>query len=223
MELVSSPILEKKNDFSFDALDLGLIDYQEGLSVQQNIAFEIYSGRRKSALILCEHNPVITLGRSADKKNILKPEEELKNSGIGIYNVNRGGDVTLHLPGQLVVYPIFDLRLLGCDIHKFLRKLEEVIILLLQDYGILAGRKENHTGVWVNGRKIASIGIAIRHWISSHGLSLNVDCDLSLFSLIRPCGEDIIMTSMVRELNSGAISIVEIKKGIIDKFCDVLH
>jgi len=205
----------------FEVLDLGLIDYKEALSFQEPLAKDVAAGIRQSTLILCEHNPVITLGRQARKENILKAEAELTAAGIKIVNTNRGGDVTLHLPGQLIVYPVFDLRRLGRDIRMFLRNLEEVVILLLEYYGIRAHRQNGLTGAWVSGRKIASIGIAISHWVTNHGLSLNVSCDLNLFSLIKPCGLDIMMTSIaeLKELNS--LKMGEVKEKVIEKFQQV--
>ena len=161
---------------------------------------------------------MITLGRQAKKENIIKSQAELMAKGIKIANTNRGGDVTLHLPGQLIIYPIFDLRRLGRDIRLFLRNLEEAVILLLEDYGIGARRQDGLTGVWVGARKIASIGIAINNWVTSHGLSLNVDCPLDFFSLIKPCGQDIMMTSMaqLKELNS--LKMEEVRERVIEKF-----
>lgn len=181
---------------------------------------KVSCGDKVSALLFCEHNTVITLGRLANRKNILMAEEELGMLGIKIINITRGGDATLHLPGQLVVYPIFDLRLLNRDIRGFLNKLEKAIILLLEDCGIKAKIKEGLTGVWVGNEKIASIGIAISRWVSWHGLSLNVDCDLNLFSLIRPCGQDIMMTSIKQVIGRSA-GIQEIKTRLVKKFYDV--
>lgn len=206
----------------FDILDLGLIDYGQAFSLQQKLREDIRDNKKRSALLLCEHYPVITLGRSYRQENILKPQDEIKSLGVDIFCTDRGGNVTLHSPGQLVIYPVFDLCLFGRDINKFLRGLEEVAISLLADFGLLAKRKEGCAGVWIGDKKIASMGIAIRHWISTHGLSLNVNCDLSLFSLIRPCGQDIIMTSLARERRGNCcLSIPEIKRIIIDKFSKV--
>ena len=205
-------------EFAFEVLDLGLIDYEKALSFQKKLAKDVAAGIRQSTLILCEHHPVITLGRQAKKENIIKSQAELMAKGIKIANTNRGGDVTLHLPGQLIIYPIFDLRRLGRDIRLFLRNLEEAVILFLEDYGIAASRQEGLTGVWVGARKIASIGIAISNWVTSHGLSLNVDCNLDFFSLIKPCGQDIMMTSMaqLKELNS--LKMEEVRERVIEKF-----
>ena len=166
---------------------------------------------------------MITLGRSAKKENVLKPDEQLKSLGIEVVHTNRGGDVTLHLPGQLVVYPIFDLRYLGRDIGLFLRNMEKAVISMLKDYRIKAVALEGSTGVWVDQKKIASIGIAVRNWVAYHGVSLNISCNLDLFSLIRPCGQDIIMTSMARFLSPDVLSISEIKRRLTDKFKQVFR
>lgn len=237
VKMASSVLSSTKNInnrvFIFEVLDLELFDYNRCVSLQRSLSEDIFLGNRPSVLILAEHNPVITLGRQARKENILKTEDEIKSLGIEIVNINRGGDVTLHLPGQLVIYPIFDLRLLGRDINLFLRNMEKAAILLLKDYGIcaenrpspctyLSGAKgrniRSFTGVWAGNKKIASIGIAISHWVSTHGLSLNVNCDLDLFSLIRPCGEDIMMTSMEKLLAAQNLKIDKIKKQLADKF-----
>jgi lipoyl(octanoyl) transferase len=207
----------------FSTLDLGLVDYETSLSIQQELARDISLGKRVSTLLLCEHNPVITLGRLADKNNILGPEEEFEARGIAIKNTTRGGDVTLHLPGQLVVYPVFDLRPLGRDLHCFLRDLERAAVLLLRGYGIGAETKSGLTGVWVEDKKIASIGIAVSRWVAYHGMSINVDCDLDLFSLIRPCGQDIMMTSILNENAADAPDMVAVKKRAADKFYEVFH
>ena len=202
-------------------LDLGLIAYQDGFSLQQDLVNEITSGKRKGVLIFCEHSPVITLGRSAKKENVLKPGEQLKSLGIEVVAANRGGDVTLHLPGQLVVYPVFNLRYLGRDIGLFLRNIEKAVISVLKDYRIKAAALEGSTGVWVEQKKIASIGIAVKNWVAYHGVSLNINCNLDLFSLIRPCGQDIIMTSMARFLNPDDLNISEIKGRLRDEFKQV--
>lgn len=202
----------------FSVLDLGLIDYQECLLLQRDLSGRVFEGKSQSSLIICRHNPVITLGRRAKRENILSPEK-LASLGIGVIDTNRGGDVTLHFPGQLVIYPVFDLRVFGRDIGCFLRALEQAALLLLADYGIAAKREPGLTGVWVGERKIASIGIAVSRWITTHGLSLNVSGGLDLFSLIRPCGRDIMMTSVEKEAQGKTtVSMDEIKNKAVEKF-----
>jgi lipoate-protein ligase B len=196
----------------FKVFDLGLVDFKKAWDFQKEVFFQVKNDRFKSALILCQHYPVITLGRSATRKNILAQEAELKNKGIKVYEVERGGDVTYHGPGQLTAYPIFNLNYLKKDIHWFLRYLENIIIGCLSDLGTRAHRLPGLTGVWVNKRKIASIGIAIKNWITFHGLSINIKkADLVNFNLIKPCGMDIMVTSLESVLGS-EIRVNQLKK-----------
>jgi len=175
-------------------VDLGLVEFNESWAKQKELFQEVKAGNPDLALLLCRHHPVITLGRSAKKSNILN------NNRLPTYEVERGGDVTYHGPGQLTIYPVFNLNYLKKDIHWFLRYLEGVVISALECFGIQGERREGLTGVWVGERKIASIGIAVRNWITFHGLSVNIkQDDLANFSLIRPCGMDIMLTSVESE------------------------
>jgi lipoate-protein ligase B len=207
----------------FEVYDLGLVDFKESLEFQKRVFGQVKSGGLRSGLILCRHYPVITLGRRALKGNIKAREEELKNKDIQIFSVERGGDVTYHGPGQITAYPIFDLSHFKKDVHLFLRQLEQVVIDLLTNFGIEASRYKDATGVWVNKKKIASIGVAIKNWVTFHGLSINIKKqDLENFSLIRPCGMDIEMTSLEtllgRDIDTG-----EIKDSIIRGFEEVFN
>jgi lipoyl(octanoyl) transferase len=176
--------------------DAGLIEYSAALTLQEKILDEVISDTAKETLIVCEHPTVITVGRAPGSK------EEVFTSSIPTFEVSRGGRATLHTVGQIVVYPIVDLKKRGKDLHGFLRILEEVIIDTLQDFRIQAARIEGKTGVWVGEHKIASLGIAVKKWVSYHGLALNVNCDLKLFSNISPCGFAAdVMTSVDKELN----------------------
>ncbi|MBU3958478.1 MAG: lipoyl(octanoyl) transferase LipB [Candidatus Omnitrophica bacterium] len=207
----------------FKVFDLGLVQYQKALQLQKELLSSVKTGLLKSALILCRHYPVITLGRIADKKNILVAESELKARGIQLYDSERGGDVTYHGPGQLTVYPVFNLQYFQKDIHLFLRQLEEVAIGLLSDFGIKADRLSGLTGVWVGKQKIASIGIAIKNWITFHGSSINIKKnDLDNFSLIRPCGMDIEMTSLETVLGRD-IEIDHLKESLVHKLRAVFY
>lgn len=204
----------------FEIFDLGLVDFKKAWDFQKQIFLKVKNRDLSSALILCQHNPVITLGRSGKRNNILISEAELKNKGKGIevYDIERGGDVTYHGPGQLTAYPIFDLRYFNRDIHKFLRYLENAVISLLSDLNINAIKYPGLTGVWVGKQKIASIGIAIKNWITFHGLSINIKKnDLDNFRLIRPCGMDVQMTSLENILCTD-IEIEDIKESVIQKF-----
>ena len=139
-------------------------------------------------LLLNEHRHVYTLGKSSDNNHLLANDIELKSSGAEVFFIDRGGDITYHGPGQLVVYPIFDLNQYYLDIHRYLRDLEEVIIQTLADFGVRSHRDEKYTGVWVGNEKIAAIGVKVSRWVTMHGLALNVNTDLSYFDRIIPCG-----------------------------------
>jgi len=182
-------------------VDLGLVEYDEALAFQRDVAAARIDGRvPEDVLILCEHPPVVTMGRSAKAANLLVPEALLAARGIALREVERGGDITLHAPGQLVGYPIIDLKRHKQDLHWYLRTLEQVVIDALGTVGITAGRREGLTGVWVEDRKIASIGVHARAWVTWHGFALNVTTDLSLFDVMVPCGiGGVVMTSVERE------------------------
>lgn len=208
----------------FKISDLGLIDFKKAWDAQKSTHLAVRNGKSPSTLILCQHYPVITLGRHADKNSILTSVSDLNTKGIQLYKVERGGDVTYHGPGLINAYPIFDLNHLKKDIHWFLRKLEEVVILLLRDYGITAFRRQGLTGVWVHNAgenikfKIASMGIAVTQWVTMHGLSIIIKKEgLDNFRLIRPCGMDVEVISL-ETLLCRTIEMEEIKKSLIYKF-----
>jgi lipoate-protein ligase B len=167
---------------------LGLCDYDEVLALQHATLHARADGRVPDVLLLLEHPPVITLGRGADPTNVIASREELARRGVSVRETDRGGDVTLHAPGQLVGYPILDLRERGRDVHRYLRDLEEVLIRSLAGWGVEAGRIPGATGVWVGNDKVAAIGVAVKRWVTCHGFALNVDVDLALFETIVPCG-----------------------------------
>ncbi|MFH1413555.1 MAG: lipoyl(octanoyl) transferase LipB [Candidatus Omnitrophota bacterium] len=202
----------------FKIFDLGLIKYEPTWHFQKEVFKAVKYGYIDSALILCQHHPVITLGRSADRKNILFSDEELSLKEIRTFEIERGGDVTYHGPGQITIYPVFNLNYLKRDIHWFLRQLEEIIISFMADFDLKGGRHLGLTGVWVGDKKIASIGIAVKNWITYHGISMNIKADdLVNFKLIRPCGMDIEVTSV--ETESGrTINIAHTKEAILRRF-----
>ena len=202
---------------TLDILDLGLVEFNTAYQIQKNIVNDVKIQKTNDTLILCEHPPVITLGRRANSNNILASKELLEQEGIQIINTDRGGDVTYHGPGQLVVYPIINLEGLKKDISFFLRLLEKILIGFLTCYRISAYTKDRSTGVWAGKDKIASIGIGIRKWIAYHGLAINLNTNLSHFSFIKPCGLNTKMTSMQKILNK-SIDIKKSKLIIIDKF-----
>jgi lipoyl(octanoyl) transferase len=179
------------------------IDYARAMTAQMERQRAVEAGTLGNALFLLEHRPVITLGRSAHREHVLLSDEELSARGIDLVEANRGGDVTYHGPGQLVAYPILNLGLWQRSIRWYLRSLEEVLIDLLDSYGIQAGRQEGFTGVWLDGAKVAAIGIGIHNWVTFHGIALNVDPDMSHFQTIIPCGiADKPVTSLAALLGS---------------------
>jgi lipoyl(octanoyl) transferase len=196
--------------------DLGLLEYQQAWDYQEELLrrnVKIKSGEANGVttshyLLFTEHPPVYTLGKSGKKEHVLLNEEGLKEKHIAFFHTNRGGDITFHGPGQVVGYPILDLEYFYTDIGKYLRNLEEVIILTMQDYGLKGERSKGETGVWIEPgiigreRKICAIGVRCSRWITMHGFAFNVNTDLSYFNHIVPCGiPDKQVTSLARELN----------------------
>lgn len=178
----------------------GLIDYAVSRQYQKEAVEHVHSGALDAALIVCRHAPVITIGRGGRRENITAGDAELASVGISVHTVERGGDVTYHGPGQITLYPVFNLAHMRKDIHWFLRALENAGILFLRGTGVEAGRRQGYTGVWAGSRKIASIGIAVRHWVTYHGMSLNITAaDCLNFRRIRPCGMNVEMTSVEAE------------------------
>jgi lipoyl(octanoyl) transferase len=201
---------------------LGRMEFADALALQEEIVAKKREDRSLSdELLLLEHEAVYTIGRTPDKSSLLA-SAHLPHS---LFAINRGGQATYHGPGQLMGYPIIDLRRCGQDLHRYLRWLEQLLIELLADYGIAASRRESLTGVWVGQHKIASIGVGVRHWITMHGFALNVCGDLSPFNYIIPCGiNNIAMTSMEKE-TSGAFSIPDIARALeklaLDRITDL--
>ena len=185
---------------------LGVVPYGEALELQRAAARARLEGRLdQDLLILLEHPPVVTTGRSTNVENLLLGKDALAARGIELFDVERGGDVTFHGPGQLVGYPILDLRRHKEDLHWYLRRVEQVLIDALGTLDISAERNPGKTGVWTKGRKIASIGVHARQWVTWHGFALNVTTDLSYFDVMVPCGiPDVAMTSVERELLDAA-------------------
>ena len=221
---------KKNNKVHFQ--NLGLIDYKEAWDYQEKkfegIIQEKLQNRERpeeeksltsNYLLFCQHPHVYTLGKSGNADNLLINKDELKKRGASFYHINRGGDITYHGPGQIVGYPIIDLDNFTTDIHKYLRYLEESIILTLQEFGIEGGRIPGLTGVWIDAghkakaRKICAIGVKTSRWVTMHGFALNVNTDLNYFNYIVPCGiDDKAVTSISKELNRDIeISSVEEK------------
>lgn len=181
---------------------LGTMPYSEALELQRSVAAARISGEiPEDVLLLVEHPPVVTLGRSSKDGHLTASRELLAQRGVELFAVERGGDVTFHGPGQIVGYPIVDLKRHKQDLHWYLRQVEEALIRALSALGIAAEQNPGFTGVWTNGRKIASIGVHARDWVTWHGFALNVTTDLRYFDLIIPCGiQGVTMTSVEREL-----------------------
>lgn len=169
---------------------LGSVPYEEGLALQQRLVEDRKAGRIPDQLLLLQHPPVITLGAKVrnDRSHVLATDEALEAAGVSLFEAGRGGDVTYHGPGQLVGYPILDLRPDRCDVHRYVRDLEDVMIAMAAAFGIRAERAAGLTGAWVGRDKLAAIGVRISRWITSHGFAFNVSTDLAHFGLIVPCG-----------------------------------
>jgi lipoyl(octanoyl) transferase len=201
--------------------DLGRLSYAEAFAIQQDLVERRKRQLIPDQLLIVEHPHVITQGRNGHAENLLASEEILKRAGIALHETDRGGDITYHGPGQIVGYPIFDLREWKRDVVAYVRLVEQVIIDSLVEFGIDARRLEGCTGVWVNGKKVAAIGIHISRWVTSHGFALNHTTDLSYFQYIVPCGLTKPVTSM-RELGSTA-GRAEVTAALVRKFAKHFH
>jgi lipoyl(octanoyl) transferase len=199
-------------------LRLGRVEYGEAWALQRRLVEARHAEQIGDVLVLLEHPHVYTLGRRADETHVLANPSRLESIGAALYRIDRGGDVTYHGPGQLVGYPILDLKRRDADVHRYVDGLEEAIIRTLADYGIEGGRVVRYPGVWVGERKIAAIGVKVAHWITSHGFALNVDPDLGYFDEIVPCGlHDKGVTSMSRVLGR-RVGVDEVAERLIQLF-----
>src|SRR3990172_12089489 len=203
--------------------DLGTIDYKEAWDLQKSLFDLRHEKKIGDILLLLEHPHTYTLGKTARKGNLVGSEEYLKKNKISVYDIDRGGDITYHGPGQIVGYPIIDLKNWKQDSHKYLRALEEVIIKTCVEYGLNATRNPAYTGVWIEDRKIAAIGIKISRWITMHGFAFNVSTDLSLFNGIIPCGiTDKAVTSVEKEIGKN-IKLSEVKLRLLENFKSIFE
>jgi lipoyl(octanoyl) transferase len=202
---------------------LGVVAYGDALELQQSLVAKRKSGAIPDQLLLLEHPPVITLGVKTrnDRSHILATEDELATEGVEVFESGRGGDVTYHGPGQLVGYPILDLRPDRCDVHRYVRDLEEVLIRAVRRYGIESTRSAGLTGTWVGDRKIAAIGVRIARWVTSHGFALNVSTNLAHFGLIVPCGLSDKGVTSIEQLASGPVTMASVQNTISDAFSEV--
>lgn len=195
-------------------LDLGRREYGQVWGLQKQLVNMRASDQVQDLLILVEHDHVITLGRKTSQENF-RPQN------IPVFQVERGGDATYHGPGQLVGYPIIKLK--DPDVHKLLRRLEEVLIRTSSDFSIGATRREGHTGVWADGKKLGSIGVAVSNWITYHGFALNVNTDLKYFQLIKPCGLDPDTMTSMKKITGREIDMGRVKQRIVENFSSVFE
>jgi lipoyl(octanoyl) transferase len=202
---------------------LGLVPYADALALQKELVEERRHGRIGDVLLLVEHPHVLTLGVRGDggRAHILAPAETLASRGVDVHETGRGGDITYHGPGQIVGYPIIDLKPDRCDVHRYVRDLEEVLIRVIAEYGIAGERVQGLTGVWAGGEKVAAIGVRIARWITSHGFALNVSTDLDYFKMIVPCGiADRGVTSLTKLLGR-PVDRGEVESLIVQRFSEV--
>jgi lipoyl(octanoyl) transferase len=218
----------------------GLIDFKDAWDLQEKLFAELVALKLANReldkpvvipnyLIVCQHPPVFTLGKSGTLANLLASEDGLAALGASFYQINRGGDITHHGPGQLVVYPILDLENFFTDIHLYLRTLEEIVIQTLAEFGISAGRYTGYTGVWIdpdgsNPRKICAMGVKCSRWVTMHGLALNIDNDLSFFNHIIPCGiKEKSVTNMVSEAPDRNITLEHVTARFLVHFAEIFQ
>jgi lipoic acid synthetase len=204
-------------------LNLGVEPYDRALDLQHRLVAARREGRIKDVLILLEHPPVITLGRRGDEGNIIASRELLARLGIEVHRVERGGDVTYHGPGQLLGYPILDLRGHRQDVGWYMHSLEEVLIRALSDFGVEAGRQKGRIGVWIEDKNIAALGARIEEWITYHGFALNVAPELSHFDLIIPCGYRGMGITSMEEVLGKAPEMREVRKRVAQRFGEVFR
>ena len=212
---MSLPLLEVRR--------LGRLDYPAALALQRTLVEERRANHVSDLLLLVEHPPVITLGVKGDggRGNILATAEQLASLGVTIHETGRGGDVTYHGPGQLVAYPILDLRPDRCDVHRYVRDIEEVMIRVCAGCGVTAGRVAGLTGVWVGAEKIGAIGIRMSRWITSHGLALNVSTNLDHFRLIVPCGIGDRGVTSLEQVTGRSVDMAEVQQRLVTEFLAV--
>lgn len=205
----------------FDYCDLGMIDYKHAWDIQRDVFSKRLHSEINDTLFLLEHPHTYTLGKVAEKENLISSDDQLKELGVSVYEIDRGGDITYHGPGQIVGYPIINLKNWKEDTHEYLRGLEEIIMNVCSDYGLQTKRHPKYTGVWIEDRKIAAIGIKVSRWITMHGFAFNINTDLSYFGGIIPCGiKDKDVTSLQRELGK-EVEIDEVKEKLVLRFKEV--
>jgi lipoate-protein ligase B len=200
---------------------LGLVEYGEAYRVQKKLHRQRLDGAISDTLLLLEHPPTVTIGRSGSLENVLVSKERLTQEGISLFFIGRGGDVTYHGPGQLVGYPIMGLSERGEDIHRYVHDLEEVLIQTLEDFSIYANRDNSHAGVWVGKEEVAAIGLSIRRWVTMHGFALNVNPNLTHFSFINPCGFSNRKATSMSQLLGREVHMEAVARRLVAHFSDV--
>jgi lipoate-protein ligase B len=202
---------------------LGLTDYLRAWQLQKELHRERLEAAIPDTLLVLQHPPTLTLGKSGSLENVLVSVEELGRRGISLFFIERGGDVTYHGPGQIVGYPIFDLRQRGKDIRRFIFDIEESIIRTLKDFSVEAGRDETHPGVWRKGEEIAAIGLSVRRWVSMHGFALNVNTSPGDFTLINPCGFTDRRAASMAEILGRSVNVEDVEETLLKHFSDVFR
>jgi lipoic acid synthetase len=214
-------LIENRKLNELQIIDWGVLDYGQALARQYRMVGDRIDGRSPDRLVLVEHPPVVTIGRSGSLKDLCLEPEMLSQKGVALHKVDRGGRATFHGPGQLVVYPIVKVR--DKDLHVFLKRLLDALADVLRDYGVVSEFKKGKPGLWVNGAKIASVGMAVKKWVTYHGVALNICIDPTWFNLIVPCGQpDEKITSMDREMGAH-VDLSDVKKRFVDCFCEQHH
>ena len=204
---------------------LGVISYADGLELQKSLVEQRRAGEVPDQLLLLEHPPVITLGVKTrnNRSNIVASPALLEQEGVEVFETGRGGDVTYHGPGQLVGYPIIDLKPDRCDVHQYVRDIEEVMIRAAAQFGVTAGRSPGLTGAWVGDRKLAAIGVRIARWVTSHGFAFNVNTTLTHFDFIVPCGITDKGVTSLEQLLGRRVPMAEVADSIAKSFCEVFE
>lgn len=204
---------------------LGVVPYADGLELQRELVERRKAGAIPDQLLLLEHPPVITLGVKTrnDRSHVVATREALQEEGVEVFESGRGGDVTYHGPGQLVGYPVLDLRPDRCDVHRYVRDLEEVLIRIAASFDVTAGRLPGLTGAWVGDEKLAAIGVRIARWVTSHGFALNVSTNLAHFGLIVPCGITGKGVTSLEKLLGRPVPMPEVENAAVTAFCAVFE
>ncbi|OGX22010.1 MAG: lipoyl(octanoyl) transferase [Omnitrophica WOR_2 bacterium RBG_13_44_8] len=210
LNFLSAKIDSRMKDFSF--IDLNFMEYDDALAFQKNLVRKKANGEHDDYIIFVEHFPVITLGNKGSELNLLVDRDKLTKNGVSISRTDRGGDITYHGPGQLVCYPIIDLKTYRTDVRWYIGKLEEIIINICLAFHIQASTRPGMRGVWVEEEKIASIGVRITKWITYHGFALNANTNLSHFDLIVPCGLEGVKMTSIQKITGSSVGMLALKE-----------